>query len=245
MGSKTSMAVLVLACVTGLAFTPPSATVLKIGAFSGHQAPASLPDGWEPLTFKNIDRHTAYTLVQDDGVWVVAATSSASASGLIRRMEIDPHQFPVISWRWKVTDVLSKGDVTQKAGDDYPARVYITFAYDPAKLEFVQKTKYWAARLLYGEYPPTGTLAYIWANKAPVGTVVPNPYTDRVQMIVLQSGSGKKMQWIAEKRNVYEDYRMAFGHEPPLISGVALMTDTDNTGEAVRAYYGDILLSSK
>lgn len=245
MGSKARMAVLVLACMAGFAFTAPSATVLKIGEFSVHQASSSLPDGWEPLTFKKIARQTAYTLVQDDGVWVVAATSTASASGLIRRIEIDPHQFPMISWRWKITDVLSKGDVTQKTGDDYPARIYITFAYDPAKLEFVQRTKYWAARLVYGEYPPTGTLTYIWANKAPVGTVVPNPYTDRVQMIVLQSGSDKKMQWVAEKRNVYEDYRMAFGHEPPLISGVALMTDTDNTGEAVRAYYGDILFSSK
>jgi len=39
-----------------------------------------------------------------------------------------------------------------------------------------------------------------------------------------------------------EDYKQAFGKEPPMISGIAIMTDTDNTGESATAYYGDILL---
>ena len=48
-------------------------------------------------------------------------------------------------------------------------------------------------------------------------------------------------QWLSEERNIYEDYKKAFGQEPPMISGVAIMTDTDNTGETATAYYGDIL----
>ena len=45
---------------------------------------------------------------------------------------------------------------------------------------------------------------------------------------------------MAEERNVYEDYRRAFGKEPPRVSGVAIMTDTDNTQERAAAYYGDL-----
>jgi hypothetical protein len=37
------------------------------------------------------------------------------------------------------------------------------------------------------------------------------------------------------------DYRAAFGEDPPPINGVAIMTDTDNTGESATAYYGDIV----
>ena len=59
-------------------------------------------------------------------------------------------------------------------------------------------------------------------------------------MIVVESGAGKLNQWVSEERNVHEDYVKAFGEEPPLISGVAIMTDTDNTGESATAYYGDI-----
>ena len=45
-------------------------------------------------------------------------------------------------------------------------------------------------------------------------------------------------------RNVLEDFRQAFGTDPPLITGVAIMTDTDNTGESATAYYGDLVFRS-
>ena len=37
-----------------------------------------------------------------------------------------------------------------------------------------------------------------------------------------------------------EDYRRAFGEDPPRIGAVAIMTDTDNTGEEAVAWYGAI-----
>jgi hypothetical protein len=60
-------------------------------------------------------------------------------------------------------------------------------------------------------------------------------------MIVVESGETNLNQWLNEERNLYEDYKKAFDEEPPMISGVAIMTDTDNTGESATAYYGDIL----
>ena len=105
-----------------------------------------------------------------------------------------------------------------------------------------EKIKYEAAKLFYGHYPPTATLTYIWANQEPVGTIVPNPYTDKAQMIVTQSGTEKLHQWVSQERNILDDYQKAFGEPPPKISGVAIMTDTDNTQESVIAYFGDIIL---
>ena len=136
---------------------------------------------------------------------------------------------------------LKKGNVRLKEGDDYPARLYITFQYDSSKLGFFEKAKFEGARLLYGQYPPIAAINYIWESTAPVGTSILNPYTDRVMMIVVESGTTKLNQWVNEERNLYEDFKRAFGHDPPMISGVAIMTDTDNTGESAIAYYGDIL----
>ena len=61
------------------------------------------------------------------------------------------------------------------------------------------------------------------------------------KMIVVESGPQRIGTWVEEERNVYEDYRLAFGEEPPAISGVAIMSDTDNTKERAVAYYGDIV----
>jgi len=218
-----------------------SQTMIEVGRFSTATAEDTLPADWKPLTFKKIERHTTYKLVRDNDTVVIKAAAEASASGLTREIKINSKEYPIVQWRWKVSNILKKGDVHKKEGDDYPARIYITFEYDPSKLGFFEKAKYEAVKILYGQYPPHGAINYIWASKAPIGTIVPNPYTDRVKMIVVESGGAKLHQWVNEERNIFEDYKRAFGEEPSMISGVAIMTDTDNTGESAIAYYGDIV----
>lgn len=218
--------------------------VLEVGKFSTSQVGQAMPDGWKPLTFPKIPQHTVYRLVKDGDRVAVNAASQASSSGLTKEILIDPKEYPIIQWQWKVSNVLKGGNVAKKEGDDYPARIYVTFQYDSQKVGLFGKAKYEAAKLIYGRYPPLGAINYIWESRAPVETTVPNPYTDQVHMIVVESGSTKLNTWITEERNVYEDYRHAFGEEPPMISGVAIMTDTDNTGESAEAYYGDILFKN-
>jgi hypothetical protein len=218
-----------------------SQAIIEVGKFSAATAGDMLPPDWKPLTFKKIEKHTIYTLVTDNGTAVIKAVAEASASGLTREIKINPKEYPIVQWRWKVSNILKKGDVHRKEGDDYPARIYITFEYDPSKLSFFEKAKYGTIKLLYGQYPPLAVINYIWESKVPVGTMAPNPYTDRVKMIVVESGETKLNQWVNEERNVFEDYKRAFGEEPPTISGIAIMTDTDNTGESATAYYGDIV----
>jgi hypothetical protein len=218
-----------------------SQPILEVGKFSAEKIENKIPSNWKPLIFKKIERHTTYSLVKDGETVVVKAVSEASASGLTREIQIDPKEYPILQWRWKVENILKKGNVRLKEGDDYPARLYITFQYDSSKLGFFEKVKYEAARILYGQYPPTAAINYIWESTAPVGGFFPNPYTDRVMMIVVESGATKLNQWVNEERNLYEDFKKAFGYEPPMISGVAIMTDTDNTGEQAVAYYGDIV----
>lgn len=215
------------------------AATLVVGDFS---APSSgeYPENWQPLTFEKIEKKTSYSLVPDEKGLVILAESNQSASGLITKQEIDVEQWPVIRWRWKIKDVMAGGDVSKKEGDDYPARIYIAFKYEPDKVDFFEKVKFNLVKVFYGEYPPTSSINYIWANKAPKDLIVDNPFTNRVKMIVVESGPTLKGQWMYEERNILEDYKKAFQSDPPILSGVAIMTDSDNTGESATAWYGDI-----
>ena len=232
---------LVLVLATSPAVLAESDNQLPIGIFSEAQPGKGFPTGWKPLTFEKIPTHTQYALVKNADQVVVKAVSHQSSSGLTREITIDPQEYPIVQWSWKVENIIKKGDVTQKSGDDYPARLYITFEYDSSKVGFFEKAKYETAKFIYGQYPPIGAINYIWESKSPIGTMVPNPYTDRVNMIVIESGKTRLNEWITEERNVYEDYMKAFGGNPPKISGVAIMTDTDNTKESAVAYFGDIV----
>ena len=229
----------------GLLITPTAAraespSVIEVGKFSSGTVGQAMPDGWKPLTFKKIPKHTSYEVVKDGGVTIVKAVSEASASGLIKPVVIDPKEFPVVRWRWKIDNLLQRSDVALKEGDDYPARLYITFEYDPDRVNFGKKLKFKAGQALFGDIP-IAALNYIWETKTPVGTIVENAYTDFAKMVVVESGTQKVGIWIDEERNIYEDYKKAFGEEPPMINGVAIMSDTDNTKEQATAYYGDIV----
>ena len=240
--SRRSLALLYfcLLTVSGLSQAAPAGQI-EAGLFSSASLDQTSPHDWQPLTFSRIERHTEYSLVEEEGTVVVKAVSEQSASGLTRTLSIDPAVYPVIQWRWKVNNVLDGGDVTRKDGDDYPARIYITFAFDPERAGVLQRLEYEAARLIFGPDVPYRAISYIWGSNSPVGTVVENPYTGRAMMFVVESGSEKLQQWLTESRNVYVDYKTAFGEEPAKITGVAIMTDTDNTRESAVAWYGDII----
>ena len=225
-----------------LPLTAAAAETLSLLPSSPELDSEGLPKGWEPLTFKKIDRHTRYEWTAPEHA--VHAVSSSAASGLIYRLDLDPARFPVLRWRWLVPQAMRKGDELSKAGDDYAARVYVTFRYDPSRAGAGMRFKYGIAKKLYGEYPPHSGINYIWANRLPKGGSTPNPYTDRVMMLAVRSGDADAGKWLSEEHNVLDDYRRLFKEDPPRLAGIAVMTDTDNTGSQAEAWYADIELSS-
>jgi hypothetical protein len=227
-----------------VALIPPSivraeSDDMVVGAFSEASEGSNAPPGWHSLRFKKVSKPTEYSVVREGDSVVVRAESRASASGLTRDVSIDLKEYPVVAWRWKVENLIAHGNVTKKQGDDYAARLYLTFAYESDKVSWSRKAKYKAGRLLFGDIP-IAAINYIWDRVTPVDTVIPNAYTDFVQMIVVESGGANVGRWMDEERNLFDDYQRAFGGEPPRVNGVTIMTDTDNTGETAIAYYGDI-----
>jgi len=211
-----------------------------IDTFSEGLDAKGVPKGWKPLVFKKIPRHTRYTIETESENGVLKAISQASASGIYKELDLDLKTYPILSWRWRVENVIQKGDERSKKGDDYAARIYVTFRYEPDRVSMWERSQYEAYRLLYGEYPPGGSINYIWANKLEKGASVDSTYTDRSKMVAVESGPEGVGEWRTEQRNVYEDYRRLFGQDPPRPLAIAVMTDTDNTGETAMAYYDDL-----
>lgn len=218
--------------------------LINISQFSMAKLSDLTPRGWVPLVFDNIERQTAYFLIHQQNRTVVKAYSENAASGLYHKINIDPVVHPNIRWQWKIDKLVEKANIHHKDGDDYPARIYVSFDYDTERLSGFEKFKVNVYTMLHGEPPPLAVLNYVWDNKAPIGTIVSNAYTDRVKMIVVQSGAAAVGQWRRESRNVYADYQQAFGEKPLNITGIALMTDTDNTHGSASSYYGDIQFST-
>ena len=193
-------------------FAVASAAVMTLDDYR-----SGIGKGWREKVFKG---RTNYVASRKDGIPCIAAVSHASASGLVYTISYDPQIMPILSWQWQIENLLAKGDATRKSGDDYPARVYVVF----------ESLFFWQTR----------ALSYIWDNRLPKGTFIKNAYTKNAMMIVVESGPAEKGKWVREERNIRTDFIKAFGEEPPKVGAIAIMTDTDDTGETAKAWYGPI-----
>ena len=235
------LALLVLAGCASVAEPPAEIALPYVRLFSENEPGDALPNGWRLWTLSKLKKSTEYKLVDTDGRTAVRADAAASASGLVHALDLDAQQYPLLSWQWKVDDLIKTADNTTKHLEDSPVRVVVSFAGDMDALALDDRMFFDNVRLLTRQQLPYATLMYIWENRAPRNSVLPNLHTSRIKMIVAESGREKVGAWQDITRNVYEDYKRAFGEEPGRITAIAVMTDTDNTGENAHAWYGDIV----
>ncbi len=230
--------------VASLAASPATAQRIEspslLAPFSSAQPGTVLPPGWELFRIAPKKSLTLYRFVEDMGVVVLHAHAEASASGIVAPVRFDINASPILQWRWKVAQLIDDADNAVASREDSPVRIILNFDGDRAKLSLRDKASSAIAKRISGRELPYAELMYIWSNRAPVGTVIENPHTHRIEMVVATSGAASVGQWVTVRRNVVDDFRRAFNELPGLLTDVAVLTDTDNTGATVDAWYGDI-----
>ena len=215
-----------------------------VAPFSADIAGAPIPAPWGPVKINDRKIPTHYDLVEDDGVVVLHARADKAASGLGQRVRVDLKETPWLSWRWKVDAPVPGADPSAATKEDAPARIVMEFDGDKSKLGFGDRATDSLSEKLSGRPLPYATLMYIFAEKVALGTVIPNPHTKRIQMIVVDNGAGVR-KWNALARNVREDYRRAFGEDVATLVTIGVLTDADNTGTVAEAWYGDLRFSAQ
>jgi len=126
-----------------------------------------------------------------------------------------------------------------RSGDDYAARVYVSFSLPPSEIGWMLRSKLALARAIWGDAVPDAAINYVWDNRYPVSTRMPNAYTDRTRMIVAQSGASQAGKWIVERHDVLKDFITEFVSPQARLIQLAVASDTDNTGETTHAGFAD------
>ncbi|VVE88864.1 DUF3047 domain-containing protein [Pandoraea bronchicola] len=208
--------------------------------FSKASPGGALPAGWRNLPVVNGKKFTTYTVVTDGGRNVIEANSVDSASALMARGDgIDLSATPGVTWRWKVDNAIPGADNRVSDKEDSPARLVFFFDGDKSSLPFGDRAAITLAKAT-GEDLPYATLMYIWSNDAAPGSVIQNPHTDRVQMLVVAGGEASLGKWQSFSRNVAADYERIYKEKPGKLLGYGIFTDSDNTHASAHAWYGDV-----
>lgn len=221
------------------------------GAFTAFSAMApgrALPPGWHELRVPKA-APSEISLVADAGATVLRVRSQAAAGAAAFEGRAQLANQPVLAWRWKIDRVVGRADMNVREGDDFAARVYVFFDIPEEELPLGARVRIQMARLLHGAELPTAALCYVWDNRHAPGATAWNPYTDRVRMVVVQSGGARAGEWVEARRDLEADFRAAFGEQwrkpVPAVTGLAAGNDTDQTGESATAWFGDFRLEAR
>jgi hypothetical protein len=206
--------------------------------------PAPGTDAWQALAFPKIERHTRYTPVEDDGRPVLRAESRCSASGMrLPLTDVDLAATPRLRWRWRVDEAVAPADERSRAGDDFAARVYVSFVFEPEQATLFERARHRMAAAMHGDDLPGSSLSYVWAATEPKDARWPNPFTEAAHMVV--ATSGPPAPWTRVEVDLLADYERAFGRPAPAPLFLALMTDSDNGCSRADAAYADFELTPR
>jgi len=191
--------------------------------------------GWKEKSFKE---NSQYDFVSSETIKpnntkngsppgkVLRARTQGQASGLFKEVVVDLNETPYLNWSWQVQNLYQGNDERSKAGDDYPARIYVLVSGGL----FFWRTK---------------AINYVWSSNQLANSEWPNAYTGNARMVAVRAGDKEVGQWVQERRNVREDLKRLFGVDIAQIDAVAVMVDGDNTGQSATAYFGDIFFSKR
>lgn len=195
---------------------------------------------WQLIRLNEKVPPTRYRSLLWDGVDAIEAVANASMALLARPLDFDLKSKPILCWRWRIDAPLKTANLATKEGDDYAARVYVTFNLPSEAMSFSTRMKLSMARSIYGSNVPDAALNYVWDNRYSKGTKQVSAYTDRALIVVIQTGAELAGKWVMERRDVFADVVQAFGTDLAQPTLLAVAADTDNTGELARSGFADL-----
>jgi hypothetical protein len=185
--------------------------------------------GWKSITYFAVPP-TQYSRA---GKGIIKAVSLGSRSSLFKDVKEKRRNDAILSWGWKISNVVRSAIETRKDRFDAAARVIVVFRKERG------------FRMFGGGEPLGLKIEYIWASRLTRGHVFDHPEEKNCKVFVLESGGGKAGRWVYEKRNIRRDYKTAFGAEPSEVLAIGIETDTDQSNEMVTAYYSEPILRKK
>ena len=181
---------------------------------------------FKTLQVKKVKGETTWSLDSNENGNFIKAEAKGKGSGLGKKIKIDLSKTPFINITWKVEKGLSGIMENSKKGHDYAARVFV-----------IKKT---------GSTPLSNrAINYVFSSNNDVGENWPSPYTKKSIDYVLSTTKENLNTWVTVKANVKEDFLKLLGLEINDISGVAIMTDTDNSKLKAISYYQNIYFSEE
>jgi PAS domain-containing protein len=183
-------------------------------------AGVGLPAGWRLQRVQGVEAPTFRVLATR--VLRIQATGgeAGQAGAAVYRLRAPirpppPTRSGVLTWRWRAETPLRAAALRQRATDDSPVRVIVTFA-------------------------DGRVLAYSWGNREGRGETFASWAGRNRMVVVLERAEDADGSWHVERRDPFADYRRLWNNAAKPIVSVGVSADTDALRVRTAAEVGDI-----
>ena len=178
------------------------------------------------LKKRKVKGETLWELGSNENGNYIRAEAEGVGSGLGKEILIDLNKTPIINITWKIEKDLSGINENSKKGHDFAARVFV-----------VKKTGSTALS--------NRAVNYVFSSNNKIGEYWSSPYTKKSIDYVLSTTMQNLNEWVTVKANVKEHFKLLHDLDVNELSGIAIMTDTDNSKLKAISYYQNIYFSSQ
>jgi Protein of unknown function (DUF3047) len=207
-----------------MAMAPLASLLLNL---DGGLTPDGLPAGWEVRPVKGQLAPNYRVLDLADGSRALQVSGQGAAAWATRKLpEPIPPSPGMLRWSWRVLESPDSTDLRTRQRDDSPIRVYVVFG-NPGKL-----------------FNSSGRIVfYSWGNAEPEGLTLPSHVSDKLHIVRAAGADEADGTWHDQTVDPFADYRRFWNREPPPITAVGLMQDTDMTHSLAVAEVRDLTWS--
>lgn len=215
--------------------------VIQLGLSEPDYEAGKEPAGWRLRKTFGPRKGARAEWVIEDGIRAVKLQSRGNLTFLEKRVDIDLKRFPVVSWKWKVENILDGIDERSPEEDDHPIRIFFVLDPDTEKQSLGFRLK----RFLYLDrahgHPMGGRFTeYLWSSHLQTGDIIEDPRKPHQKLMVIEGGTGNLGRWLSYKRNLYEDFKNLYRDEPRRLIFIGVLNDTDQTGQEAVSYIADL-----
>lgn len=220
--------------------------VLDMGLSSQYYDRGKIPTGWKLRKRFGYPKGARAEWVVEEGIHAIRLHSKAALTFLEKTVNIDIREFPMVTWRWKVENILKGIDERTRVGDDHPIRIFFVFEADSSKQSFWFRLK----RFIYLDrihgHPMGGRFTeYLWSSHLVPGDIINDPGKPWQKLMVVEGGSRNIGKWLTYKRDLYEDFKKLYGEEPRPLIFIGILNDMDQTGQEAVSYIADLMFHRK
>ena len=180
-----------------------------------------VPEAWQLVEKSG---QPSLSLAKMDGLNALVLRSADSSFSIQRQVKVDLEQYPILTWKWKITKLPAGGDFRKAKTDDQAAQLFLALSR-------------------------TRAIVYLWDTTAPQGLIAEAsaPPPMRIKAVVVRSGPSQTGRWITETRNVYEDYRKLYGggDKALVVSGMRIQINTQHTKTSAESCFADLVFKKQ